>query len=120
MANNVGFENLKDSAQSPAGHIVQVQSVGKYKEVLKSLLGPASYLTGGVTVKAEELELTWINYVFVSVALSADRRCYVIYPDNAGPCKTVKLVFTDFAGTEVANASDQSTKKFRLVAQGTY
>lgn len=114
------FENLNDTAQSPAGHIVQPQSVGKYKEVLKAMVGPASYETGGVTLIAEDLQLTWINWVEVSPALSGDRRVLVIYPSNEGPSKSVKLIITDLAGTEVANASNQSTKKFRLKAQGAY
>jgi hypothetical protein len=111
------FESLK---QSPAGAIVQPQSVGKYKEVLYAMLGPTSYETGGVTLRAEDIGLTWINFVAVSASTSASRICLVIYPDNEGPCKTVKLFFADLAGTQIANATNLSTFKFRLNAQGAY
>lgn len=114
------FEDLGATAQSPAGHIVQPQSVGKYKEILKAMLGPASYTTGGDALTAEDLQLTWINYVIVSPSLAGDRLAHVIYPSNEGPVKSVKIMITDLAGTEVANASNQSTKKFRLIVQGTY
>jgi len=114
------FEDLSATAQSPSGHIVQPQSVGKYKEILKAMLGPASYTTGGDTLTAEDLQLTWINFIDISVALSGDRVARVIYPNNEGPCKSVKILITDLAGTEVANASNQSAKKFRLHAQGLY
>lgn len=114
------FEDLGATAQSPAGHIVQPQSVGKYKEILKAMLGPASYTTGGDTIVAEDLQITWINYLIAGVALSGDRIGHIIYPSNEGPAKSVKLLITDLAGVEVANASNQSTKKFRLIGQGTY
>lgn len=114
------FEDLGATAQSPAGHIVQPQSVGKYKEILKAMLGPASYTTGGDTLTAEDLQLTWINWMDISPALSGDRLALVIFPSNEGPAKSVKIMITDLAGTEVANASNQSAKKFRLRAQGAY
>lgn len=114
------FENLNDTAQSPAGHIVQPQSVGKYKEILKAMLGPASYDTGGSTLVAEDLQLTWINWIEISPALSGDRLAHIIYPSNEGPAKSVKVLITDLAGTEVGAGSNQSAKKFRLRAQGAY
>lgn len=114
------FENLNNTAQSPAGHIVQPQSVGKYKEVLKAMKGPASYETGGVALLATDLQLTWINWVYISVSTAGDRLCHIIYPDNEGPHKQILIKITDLAGTEIANTVDLSAKKFRLHAQGSY
>lgn len=114
------FENLNNTAQSPAGHIVQPQSVGKYKEILKAMLGPNSYETGGVTLIAEDLQLTWLNFVFISPSLDGLTLAHVIYPSNEGVSKSIKIIFTDLAGTEIANATNLSAKKFRLHAQGTY
>lgn len=117
----MGSPTFEPNTFSSAGQIVQPQSVGKYKEVLKALVGPAAYVTGGVEVTAEELDLTWINFVYVSAALAGTHLCHVIYPNNtSGPNKTVKLLITDLAGTQVANASDQSALKFRIHAQGEY
>lgn len=114
------FENLKENRQSPAGHIIQPQSVGKYKEVLKAMLGPATYVTGGVTLTAVDCQLTWFNWVDVVGSVAGDRIVQVIYTDNHSPCQSVKLLFTDLAGTEIANGVDLSGKKFRLRAQGSY
>lgn len=114
------FENLRDTRQSPAGHILQPQSVGKYVEILKAMLGPSAYETGGVTLNASDCQLTYFNWVEVDPALSGDRLALVIYPTNQGINKTVKIMFTDLAGTEIGNGVDLSAKKFRLRAQGTY
>jgi len=116
----MGSPTFEANTFSPSGQIVQPQSVGKYKETLKALVGPAAYETGGVTLTAEEVELTWLNFVYVSASTSGTRLCHVIYPDNSGPNKTVKLLFTDLAGTEIGNGVDLSTFKFRIHSQGEY
>ncbi len=116
----MGSPTFEASFYSASGQIVQPQSVGKYKETLKALVGPTAYETGGVILTAEELELTWLNFVYVSASTSGDRLCHVIYPDNAGPNKSVKLLFTDLAGTEIGNGVDLHTFKFRIHAQGEY
>lgn len=114
------FENLSVNRQSPAGHIIQPQSVGKYVEILKAMVGPSAYVTGGVTLTALDCQLTYFNWVEIDPALSGDRLALVIYPDNQGLSKTIKIIFTDLAGTEIGNGVDLSAKKFRLRAQGTY
>jgi hypothetical protein len=116
----MGSPTFEANTYSPSGQIVQPQSVGKYKETLKALVGPAAYETGGVLLTAEELELTWINFVYISTALSGDRLAHIIYPDNSGPCKSVKILITDLAGTEIGNGVDLSAFKFRIHAQGEY
>lgn len=113
------FENLDAVAQSAGGHIVQPQAVGKYIEVLMSMKGPTAYVTGGVTLIAKDMELTWLNFVKISISLDTTTEARIIYPDNDGPSENVKIMFLQ-AGTEVANATDLSSKKFRLNAQGAY
>lgn len=115
---NFSTKDLRNMTQSAAGQIVQVQSVGKYKEVCVAMLGPAAYNAGGSLITAEQLGLTWINYVIVTGTVSGDVIGHVVYPNNNGPVKSVKVKVTDLAGTE--QAGDLSAKEFRIIAQGTY
>lgn len=82
--------------------------------------GPASYTTGGDAILATDLGLVFIIQLFICVAESGDRILYPIFEAGGDVVKSVKAKITDLAGTEVANASNQSTKKFRVVAIGTY
>lgn len=113
------FENLFNNRQSSGGHINQPYSVGEHKEVLMSMKGPTSYVTGGVVLLAKDMELTWINLVQISISSDGLTLCHVIYSD-ASPLESVTLKFTDLAGTQIANATDLSAKIFRLHAQGRY
>jgi hypothetical protein len=83
--------------------------------------GPVSYTTGGDQITAKDLGLTWIHQAFIAIADSADRILYPVPVNADGDVMTAfKALITDLAGTQVANASNQSTKKFRIVAIGTY
>lgn len=83
--------------------------------------GPVSYTTGGDLVTARDLGLIWIHAAFMAAADSGDRLLYPIFHQGDGDAvKDFKAMITSLAGVEVANASDQSTKKFRIVAIGTY
>lgn len=112
------FENLSAQRSSPAGAIVQPYKEGPYTVHIKSMLGPASYETGGVTLSAADCQLLFFVSVQIVGSVAGDRNVQVIYPDSKAPNKTVKLLITDLAGTEIANAVDLSTKKFRLRAMG--
>ncbi len=83
--------------------------------------GPASYTTGGDILKASDIGLTFIIAAFRTVADSADRIANpIFYQADGAPATDIKVLITDLAGTEVANASNQSTKKFRLTIIGIY
>src|SRR5688572_4053155 len=82
--------------------------------------GPLSYTTGGDEITAKDFGLEWIHAVMISVADSGDRIFYPIFIANQTAVKSIKAMITSLAGVEVANASDQSTKRFRVTAIGTY
>lgn len=110
------FENLKDQTQSPAGHIVQPFAEGKYKRIIKAMIGPDEYETGGVTLSAVDCQMNFFIDVHISPALSGDYLAHVIYPSNKRINKTIKILITDLAGTEVADTTDLSAELFRLSA----
>lgn len=82
--------------------------------------GPISYTTGGDAITAKDLGLEWIHTVMITNADSGDRIFYPVFAVNQTAVKSIKAMITSLAGVEVANASDQSTKKFRVTAIGTY
>lgn len=83
--------------------------------------GPASYDVGGSLILARDVGLTWIHAAFVTPADSGDRILYPIFYQADGDAVTeFKAKITDLAGAEVAGASDQSAKKFRLNIIGSY
>lgn len=82
--------------------------------------GPLTYTTGGDTIDAKDLGLVWIHAVHVSIADSGDRLLYPIFAPNQTAVKSIKAMITSLAGVEVALNSDQTTKKFRITAIGTY
>ena len=82
--------------------------------------GPESYTTGGDEINCRDLGLEWIHTVFITNAESGDRILYPIFDAGGDAVKSIKALITSLAGVEVANASDQSTKKFRITAIGTY
>lgn len=113
------FEDLFQTRQSSGGHIVQPWSEGEHKAVLMSMKGPASYETGGVTLLIDDMELTWLLFMQVSISSDKLTLCHVVYSD-ASPLESVVLKFTDLAGTEIANTTDLSAKRFRVHAMGRY
>lgn len=82
--------------------------------------GPESYTTGGDEITAKDLGLEWIHAVHISLADSMDRIFYPVFAANQQAVLSIKALITDLGGTQVANASDQSTKRFRVTAIGTY
>ncbi len=82
------------------------------------ITGPTSYVTGGVKLNARDVGNTWFcGSPPPVIALSKDRIAYFIPVNSAGAAEADKtrdvyMFITDLAGTEVANASNQSTKKF--------
>lgn len=113
------FVDLFQTRSSSGGHIIQPYSVGEHKEVLMAMKGPASYVTNGVPLLAKDCELTWFQLVQISMSTDGLTLCQVIH--SVGELdESVTLKFTDLAGTEIANATDLSAKRFRLHAQGRY
>lgn len=82
--------------------------------------GPVSYTTGGDAITAKDLGLEWIHAVMITNAETGDRILYPIFAKDQTAVKSIKAMITDLAGTQVANTSDQSTKRFRVTAIGTY
>lgn len=82
--------------------------------------GPDDYTTGGDEITARDLGLEWIHAVHICVADSGDRIFYPIFALNETAVKSIKAMITSLAGVEVALNSDQSTKRFRVTAIGTY
>lgn len=82
--------------------------------------GPVSYTTGGDAINANDLGLVWIHQVFISYAEDGTQLMIPVYETGGGPVKSFKALLASIAGVQVANASDQSAKKFRIVAIGTY
>lgn len=83
--------------------------------------GPVSYTTGGDKITAKDCGLTWILAAFISTADSGDRTLRpVFYQADGDAVKDFKALITDLAGVEVANVSNQSTKKFRVIVIGIY
>ena len=97
----------------------QVFSLGGiYKSVCGYMNGPASYTTAGDALLATDIGLTTIQYlVFVGCT---DRLAIAVWAANDSPEKSVLVKIMSLAGVEVANASDQSTKKWRFFAIGLY
>lgn len=85
---------------------------GNVRRHHKVIAGPVSYTTGGDEILSSDISDTWfVPPVMSVVAQSADRIAHFICGD-ADKVKTVKMFITDLAGTQVANASDQSAKLF--------
>lgn len=82
--------------------------------------GPISYTTGGDAITAKDLGLVWIHHVFVSYAEDGTQLMIPVFETSGDPIKSFKALLASIAGVQVANASDQSAKKFRIVAIGTY
>jgi hypothetical protein len=80
--------------------------------------GPTSYVTGGVKLNSRDIGNTWfVGTPAPTIALSKDRIAHFIPVNSSGVAEADKtrdvyMFITDLAGTEVANASNQSTKKF--------
>lgn len=91
---------------------------GNVVRTMNVFTGPADYTTGGDDLSANDLGLSWI-YKATARCISGDRSTQTIFA-AAEPMKTVKLLITDLAGTEVALHSNQSGKKFVIEAEGTY
>lgn len=98
----------------------QVYSLGGlYKEVFGYMNGPASYTTGGDALAARDLGVTSIQHIEI-ISQLGDRMALPVFAANDTPETSVKILIASIAGVEVANASDQSTKKFRFRVTGLY
>lgn len=85
---------------------------GNVRRHHKVIAGPVSYETGGVELLASDISDTWFVPPATTVmSQSKDRIAHFVFADE-DKCKSVRMFITGLDGTEVANASDQSTKRF--------
>lgn len=82
--------------------------------------GPASYTTGGDLITAKDLGLIFIHQVFICYAEDGTQLLIPVYATGGSAVQSIKALLASIAGVEVANASNQSAKRFRIVAVGTY
>lgn len=92
---------------------------GNVIETNRIFAGPASYTTGGDSLSATDLGFGPTGRIISAQVQSEDgtQIAQVVFP-SSDKVTSVKLLITDLAGTQVANASDQSAKKFRIRAIG--
>lgn len=82
--------------------------------------GPVSYTTGGDDITARDLGLVFIHHVFQAQDDAGANEVIPVFAAGGDAVQSLKLKIASLAGVEVANASDQTAKKFRLIAIGTY
>lgn len=90
----------------------------EFIQVIAEGHGTTSYATGGDTLYAKSLSLTVLDFVEVSIENSGVYRIHPLFAEQGGVA-LVKLLFLAIAaGAEAANATNLSTKKFRIRAVG--
>ena len=92
---------------------------GKVRQHTKIISGPLSYTTSGDALPSSDFSDTWFLSVPPAISTDGTRIAY-FYPANGDAAlhKSIKMLIVDVTtGAEVANASDQTTKKFVVVAQ---
>lgn len=82
--------------------------------------GPASYTTGGDAITARDLGLSWIHEVFSCYAEDGASVLIPVFAVPGEPVTQILAKIASIAGVEVGNGTNQTAKKFRLVAIGTY
>lgn len=82
--------------------------------------GSASYTAGGDSISAEDLGLVWIHQVFAAYAEDGTQLLIPVYATGGAAVKSIKALLASIAGVEVGNGSNQSAKRYRIVAIGTY
>lgn len=89
---------------------------GNVTESVTKWSGPASYTTGGVSISAKDLGLTYIMHMVIT-CIDGTRMAFPVFA-SADKQASILMLISSIAGVEVANASDQSAKKFIIRACG--
>lgn len=89
---------------------------GNVTESVTKWSGPVSYATGGVSISAKDLGLTYIMFAEI-LCIDGTRNVFPVFA-SADKQTSILALIASIAGVEVANASDQSTKKFIIRAIG--
>lgn len=82
--------------------------------------GPVSYTTGGDEITARDLGVTFIYEVRITPDDAGANLMIPVFAAGGDPVQSLKLKIASIAGVEVGNGTDQTGKKFRVVAIGTY
>jgi hypothetical protein len=82
--------------------------------------GSASYTTGGDQLNAEDVGLKWIVNMWACWAEDATQQWVPVFATGGEPVKSVKIMLFTIAGVEIGNGTNQSAKRYRVIAEGTY
>lgn len=102
---------------------IVTQAVGLASDLnlkLSDYTGPASYVTGGVTVGASAFGLSSGLYCVIPMDLSVSGTFYLrVFSIAAPKAKSVKIKwFTAATNAEVGNGTNLSAEKVRILAFG--